>query len=119
MWTVEDVWNSQNIPKSKQRSSGFEKSDQSLQVENSILSRQFTESQQCRKDTERILQEVIESHQQEMQHSNTRLQETQSQLEDTRSQLHNSQVQLLNAQQTFQDSQQQTQVFVNDIYIYT
>ena len=121
VWSVEDVWNSQNIPKSKQRflSNVFAKSDRSLQIEHSILSRQLTESQQARKKTERTLQEVMESHQQEIQLSNTRLQGTQSQLEAIQSQLQDTQVQLQYAQQMFQDSQQQTQVFVSDVYIRT
>ena len=94
-----EVWNSQNIPKSKQESGGFlsnvfGKSDQSLPVENSILFQQFTESQQAREEAER-------THQQEIQLLNTRLQETQ--------------VQLQHAEQNFQDTQQQTQVFVSDI----
>ena len=127
VWTVGDVCNSQNIPKSKQESGGvlsdmYGKSDRSLQVKIGILSQQLTESQQARIETERILQEVIESHQQEMQHSNTRHQETQSrldetesQLQQTQSQLQETQVQLQHAQQKFQDSQQQTQVFVSGI----
>ena len=109
MWTVGDVWNSQNIPKSKQESGGvlsylFGKSDRSLQVENSILSQQLTESQQRLDETESQLQET----QVQLQVSDTRLQETQSQLQET-------QVQLQHAQQNFQDSQQQTQVFVSDV----
>ena len=81
VWTVGDVWNSQNIPKSKQRSSGFlsnlfGKSDRRLQVQNNILSQQLTDSQQARKEIERTLREVTKSRQQEVQHSNTRLQET-------------------------------------------
>ena len=110
VWTVEDVWNSQNIPKSKQESGGvlsymYGKSDRRLEVQNSILSRQLTESQQARNDTEKIFQEVIESYRQEI----SSLQETQSQLEET-------QFQLQLAQENFQDSQQQTQVFVSDIF---
>ena len=63
VWTVEDVWNSQNIPKSKQTSSGFlsnlfGKSDRRLQVQNNILSKQLTNSQQARKEIERTLREV-------------------------------------------------------------
>ena len=121
VWTVGDVWNSQNIPKSKQRSSRFlsnlfGKSDRSSQVEISILSQQLTESQQARKETERTLQEVIESHQQEIQHSNTRHQET---LEETQSQLQETQVQLQHSQQNFEDSQQETQVFVVTFNVYT
>ena len=123
MWSVEDVWNSQNIPKSKQRNSGFlttvfGKSDGNLQVENIILSRQLTESQQAMKKTERTLQEAIESNQKEIQNSTTRLKEKQSQLEKTQSQLQDTQVQLQHAKQMYQDSQQQTQVFVSDVYIH-
>ena len=104
---INDVWNSQNIPRSKQRSGRilsnvFGKSDRSLEVENIILSQQLTESQKSMKDTERTHQEVIESHQQEIQHSNTRLQETQ--------------VQLQHAQQNFQ---QHIKVIVSDVYIQT
>ena len=109
MWTVGDVWNSQNIPKSKQVSVGvlsnmYGKSDQSSQAENSILSQQLTESQQRLDETESQLQET----QVQLQVSDNRLQETQSQLQET-------QVQLQHAHQNFQDSQQQTQVFVSDI----
>ena len=140
VWTVGDVWNSQNIPKSKQRSSGFlsnvfGKSDRSLQVENSILSQQLTESQQDRKETERTLQDVIESHQQvirrlqetqsqlkethsQLQVSDTKLEETRSQLEETQSQLQETKVQLPHAQQKFRDSQHQKQVIVCDIYMH-
>ena len=115
VWTVGEVWNSQNIPKSKQESGGFlsnvfGKSDQSLQVENSILFQQFTESKQAREEAER-------THQQEMQLLNTRLQETQSQLKESDTRLQETQVQLQHAQQNFQDSQQQTQVFVSDNHI--
>ena len=116
VWTVEDVWNSENIPKSKQGSGGFlsnvfGKSDRSLQVENSILSQQLTESQQARKEADT-------SHQQEIQLSNTRLQETQSQLKESDTRLQETRVQLQHAQQNFQDSQQQMQVFVSDVYIH-
>ena len=120
MWTVGDVWNSQTIPKSKQRSSGFlsnlfGKLDRSSHVEISILSQQLTKSLQARKETERTLQEVIESHQQEIQHSNTRLQETQFWLYEMQSQLQETKVQLQHSQQNFQDFQQEIQVFVSDI----
>ena len=106
VWTVGDVWNSQNIPKSKQESGGvlsymYGKSDRRLQVQKSILSRQLTESQQARNDTEKILQEVIESYQQEIRSLQSHLEETQ--------------VQLQLAQENFQDSQQHTRVFVSDI----
>ena len=111
VWTVGDVWNSQNIPISKQESSEvlscmYGKSDRRLQVQNNILTQQLTESQQARNDTEKILQEVIESYQQEI----CSLQETQSQLKET-------QFQLQLAQKNFQDSQQQTQVVVSDILL--
>ena len=95
-----DVWNSQNIPKSKQKSGGFMSylfgdPDRKLQVENEILSRQLEESKQeiilTRRradrdiqqaysrieETERTLREFIESHEQEIQQSNTKIQETQ------------------------------------------
>ena len=116
VWTVEDVWNSQNIPKSKQESGGFlssvfGKSDQSLQVENTILSQQLTESQQARKEAER-------SHQQEIQLLNTTLQETQSQLKESDTRLQETRVQLQLAQQNFQDSQRQIQVFISDVYMH-
>ena len=111
VWTVEDVWNSQNIPISKQESGEvlscmYGKSDRRLQVQNSILSQQLTESQQAKNDTEKILQDVIESYQQEL----CSLQETQSQLKET-------QFQLQLAQKNFQDSQQQTQVIVKGIFL--
>ena len=120
MWTVGDVWNYQNIPKSKQESGGvlsylFGKSDRSLQVENSILSQQLTESQQRLDETQSQLQEK----QVQLQVSDTRLQETQSQLEETQSQLQETQVQLQHSQQNFQDSQQQTQVLVGTFNLYT
>ena len=94
-----DVWNSQNIPKSKHRSSGFlsnllGKSDRRLHVQNNILSQQLTESQQGRKEIERTLREVTKSHQQEIQHSNARLQETQSQLQESDTKLQDTQFQL-------------------------
>ena len=149
LWTVGDVWNYHNIPKSKQKIGGFlsnlfRKLDRNSQVEISILSQQLTESQQARKETERSLQEVIESHLQEIHQSNTRhqktqswldetdsqlketqvqlqasdtrLQETQSQLEETQSQLQETQVQLQHAQQNIQDCRQ---VFVSDNLICT
>ena len=122
-WAVGDVWNSQNIPKAKQKSGGFMSylfgdPDQKLQVENGILSRQLEESKQeiilARrradrdieqaysriKETERTLQAFIERHQQEIQQYNTRLQETQSQLQesDTRLQQANTGVQEMHHQ---------------------
>ena len=111
VWTVEDVWNSQNIPISKQESGEVlscmvGKSDRRLQVQNNILSQQLTESQQARNDTEKLLQDVIESYQQEI----CSLQETQSQLKET-------QLQLQLVQKNFQDSRQQTQVFVSVIFL--
>ena len=117
VWTVGDVWNSQNIPKSKQRisrflSNLFGKLDRSSQVEISILSQQLTESLQARKETEKTLQDVIESHQQEILHSNTRHQETQFWLQ---SQLQGTQVQLQHSQQNFQNCQWEIQVFVSDV----
>ena len=133
VWTVGDAWNSQNIHKSKQESNGFlsymfGKSDRSLQVEKSIMSQQLTESQLARKETDRPLQDVMECHQQKVQHSNTRVQETQSQLQEMQSQivsdtrlqetqfqLQETHVQLQLLQQNFQDCQQQTQVLVSDI----
>ena len=62
VWTVGDVWNSQNIPKSKQRSGRilsnvFGKSDRNLQVENIILSQQLTESQGYRENHSRSYRE--------------------------------------------------------------
>ena len=122
-----DVWNSQNIPKAKQKSGGFMSylfgdPDQKLQAENQILSRQLEESKQeiilTRRrtdrdiqqaysrieETERTLQEFIESHQQVIQQSNTSLQEIRYQLQETQSQLQESDTKLHETQSQLQES---------------
>ena len=129
-WTVGDVWNSQNIPKSKQKSGGFMSylfgdPDQKLQVEIQVLSRQLEESKQeiilTRRradrdiqqansrieETERTLQEFIESHQQEIQLSNTRLQETQSRLQESNTKLQETQSRLQESDTRLQETQSQ------------
>ena len=137
-----DVWNSQNIPKAKQKSGGFMSylfgdPDRKLQVENEILSRQLEGCKQeiilTRRradrdiqqaysrieETGRRLQESIESHQQELQQSNTRIQETQSQLQEsdtrlqeTQSQLQESDTRLRETQSQLQESDTRIQVII-------
>ena len=127
-----NVWNSQNIPKPKQKSGRFMSylfgdPDQKLQVENQILSRQLEESKQeiiltrrradrdiqqaydKIKETERTLQEFIESHQQEIQRSNRRLQETRFQLKETQSELQESDTRLQETQSQLQESDNRLQ----------
>ena len=98
------------------------KNFESLQVHNNILSRQLTESQVAKKDTERALQDIIQQEIHRLQekqskleetHSqlkvlDSKLQETRSQLEETQSELQNTHVELQHVQQNFRDSQQQT-----------
>ena len=85
-----------------------------LREENSILKIQLEESHQettqtrrqansSVKETQQTLQDVMESHKQEMRQSNTRLQEIQVQLQETQVQLQETQAQL-------QETQAQTQV---------
>ena len=114
VWTVGEVWNYQNIPKSKHSSSGFlsnlfGKSDRRLHVQNNILSQQLTESQQGRKEIERTLREVTMSHQQEIQHSNARLQETQTQLQESDTKLQETQFQLQELDSRLLETQSQLQ----------
>ena len=117
-WIVGGVWNSLKEPISNQKkgvwSYLFGDPEKKMQ-ERRLLSRQLEISQQaCSsiKETERIPQQVVGSHQQEIQQSNTTLQETQSQLQElntrlqeTQSLLHKTQTQLQESDTRLQETQ--------------
>ena len=61
------------------------------------------------KETQQILQDVMESHQQEMRRSNARLQETQSQSQETQARLQETQSESQETQARLQETQAQLQ----------
>ena len=91
-----------------------------LRDENFTLARQLEESRQqitdiqkqsnsSLKENQRILQDVIEQHQQEIKQYNTRLQETQSQLRESDTRLQEMQSQLRESDTRLQETQSQLQ----------
>ena len=109
-----------------------------LRDQNFTLARQLEDSRQqiteiekqansSLKENQRILQDVMEQHQQEIKQSNTRLQETQSQLRETQSQLHETQSQLRETQSQLQQANTGTQemqhqiqvIIITSVYIIT
>ena len=89
-----------------------------LRDENFTLARQLEESQQqiteiqkqansSLKENQRILQDVMEQHQQDIKQSNTTLQETQSQLRESDTRLQETQSQLRESDTTLQETQSQ------------
>ena len=91
-----------------------------LRDENFTLARQLEESRQQitdiqkqsnsrLKENQRILQDVIEQHQQEIKQYNTRLQETQSQLRESDTRLQETQSQLQESDTRLQETQSQLQ----------
>ena len=100
-----------------------------LRDENFTLVRQLEDSRQqiiqiqkqansSLKENQRILQDVMEQHQQEIKQSNTRLQETQSQLRESDTKLQETQSRLQEANTGTQEMQHQIQVIII-IFVYT
>ena len=99
-----------------------------LRDENFTLARQLEESRQQitdiqkqsnsrLKENQRILQDVIEQHQQEIKQYNTRLQETQSQLRESDTRLQETQSQLQETQSRLQQAFTGTQEMQHQIQV--